>query len=128
MAVFTLSALLHVGLLFATHHYKKLRDFQRFSHKLDEQKVHVKPIKVVEDQHLDRVRNVEFFNGVIKAYYYPNFKRRKQKKKVHLHMQNSIDKCTDFSEDLTCKKGSIINTTKKNRAGERNIKSASVIF
>ena len=61
IAVFILSALLHLGLMLALHRYKKLHKFQPFSHKLDKEKIPLKPIMVVEDQHLDRVQNDEKF-------------------------------------------------------------------
>ena len=61
IAVFILSALLHLGLMLALHRYKKLHKFQPFSHKLDKEKIPLKPIMVVEDQHLDRVQNDENF-------------------------------------------------------------------
>ena len=61
IAVFILSALLHLGLLLALHRYKKLHKFQPFSHKLDQQKIPLKPIMVVADQHLDPVQNDETF-------------------------------------------------------------------
>ena len=61
IAVFILSALLHLGLMLALHRYRELHKFQPFSHKLDKQKIRLKPIMVVEDQHLDRVQNDENF-------------------------------------------------------------------
>ena len=57
IAVFILSALLHLGLMFGLHRYEKLHKFQPFSHKLDKQKISFKPFMLVLDQHLDRVQN-----------------------------------------------------------------------
>ena len=61
IAVFILSALLHLGLMFVLHRYKKLHRFRRFPRKLDNQKIPLKPIMIVGDQHLDRVRSDEKF-------------------------------------------------------------------
>ena len=55
IAVFILIALLQLGLMFALHRHKKPHKLQTFSHMLDNQKIPLKPIMVVEDQHLDRV-------------------------------------------------------------------------
>ena len=60
-AVVILSAVLHLGLMLALHRYKKLHKFQPLSHKLDKQKIPLKPIMVVEDQHFDRVQDDENF-------------------------------------------------------------------
>ena len=61
IAVFILSALLHLGLMFAPHRYRKPHNLQPLSHKLDKQKIPLKPIMVVEDPHLDRVQNDGIF-------------------------------------------------------------------
>ena len=61
IAVFILSAVLHLGLMLALHRYKKLHKLKPFSQKLDKQKNPLKPILVVEDQHLDRLQNDENF-------------------------------------------------------------------
>ena len=60
-AVFILSALLHLGLMFALPRYNKLHKFQPFFHKPDKQKLPLKPIMVVEFQHLDHVQFDEYF-------------------------------------------------------------------
>ena len=59
LLAFILSALLHLGLMFALHRSERLHKFQP-SYKLDEQKIPLKPNMFVEDQHLDRVRNEIF--------------------------------------------------------------------
>ena len=56
IAVFILTAPVHVGLMFALHRYKKIHKLQLFSHKLYKEKIALKPLMVIEDQHLDRVQ------------------------------------------------------------------------
>ena len=61
IAVIIRSAILHVGVMFALHRYKKFHKFQILPHKLDKQKIPPKPTMVVENQHLDWVQNDENF-------------------------------------------------------------------
>ena len=61
IAIFTLSALLHVGLMFALQRYRKFHNFQAFTHKLDNQEIPLKPIMVVKYQQLDRSQNDQKF-------------------------------------------------------------------
>ena len=53
--VFILSALLPLGLIFALHRHRKLHKLQPFLHKMDKQKITLKPLMLLEGLHLDRV-------------------------------------------------------------------------
>ena len=61
LVVFLVSTTLHLGVTYALHRYKRLHKFLPFSHKLDKQKVPLKPIMMVEDQHLKGLENDEKF-------------------------------------------------------------------
>ena len=51
--VFFVSTALHLGVTYALHRYKRLPKFLPFFHKLDNQKVSLKPIMMVEDHYLE---------------------------------------------------------------------------
>ena len=59
IAVFILSALLNLGIMFTPHRYTKLHTFQLFSHKLG--KNPIKQTMVLENQYLERVQKEESF-------------------------------------------------------------------
>ena len=59
LVVFFVSTALHLGITYTLHRYKKQHKFLAFSHKLDNQKVQLKPIMMVEDQHLEGLQNDE---------------------------------------------------------------------
>ena len=61
LVVFCVSTALHIGLTYALHRYKRLHKFLPFSHKLDQQKVQLKPIMMVEDEHLEGLQKDEKF-------------------------------------------------------------------
>ena len=61
LVVFLVGTTLHVGVTYALHRYKKLHKFLPFSHKLDKRKVPLKPIMMVESNHLDELENDEKF-------------------------------------------------------------------
>ena len=63
IAVFILSALLHLELTLALHRHRKLHKLQTYSHKLDKKEIFFIRIRMVEDQHLDRVQNDKIFQG-----------------------------------------------------------------
>ena len=59
IARFLPSTALHLVLIFAIHRYKRLHEFLPFTHKMDQQKIPLKPIMVIEDQHLEQLQNDE---------------------------------------------------------------------
>ena len=61
LVVFLVSTTLHLSVSYPLHRYKKLQSFLPFSHKLDKRKVPLKPIMMVEDQHLEGLENDEKF-------------------------------------------------------------------
>ena len=61
LVVFFVSTALHLGVTYALHRYKRLHKFLPFSHKLDNQKVSLKPIMMVEDHYLEGLENDEKF-------------------------------------------------------------------
>ena len=61
LVVFLVSTTLNLGVTYALHRYKRLHKFLPFSHKLDKRMVPLKPIMMVEDQHLEELENDEKF-------------------------------------------------------------------
>ena len=61
LVVFLVSGTLQLGATYALHRYKRLHKFIAFSHKLDNQTVPLKPVMMVEDQHLEGLENDENF-------------------------------------------------------------------
>ena len=63
LVVLFVSTALHLGIIYTHHRYKNLHNFLPLSHKLDNQKKQRKPIKMIENQHMEGLKNEENFQS-----------------------------------------------------------------
>ena len=90
LVVFFESTALLLGITYALHRYKKLHKFLPFSHKLENQKVQLKPIMMVEDQHLHGLENDEKFRWRNQSLLIPESQLREPREIRHTEPEAPI--------------------------------------